>query len=106
MKNHFDRNPNDSSAAERFRETSKRNYEILKDSQKRAAYDQLGHAAFDQQSGFGSAETRSIWELVSVGSQVEDLQIFLSRCLVNLVVEETKIVLFKDLITDMISQLL
>ncbi len=53
MENHPDRNPNDSSAASRFREASEA-YEILKDSQKRSAYDQLGHAAFEQQSGFGS----------------------------------------------------
>ncbi len=52
VKHHPDRNPDDSGAAERFREATEA-FEVLKDSQKRAQYDQFGHAAFDQQAGFG-----------------------------------------------------
>ena len=50
MQNHPDRNPDDAAAAERFREASEA-YDVLKDSQKRAAYDRLGHAAFEQGAG-------------------------------------------------------
>jgi len=52
MKYHPDRNPDDKAAEEKFREATEA-YDVLKDDQKRAAYDRMGHAAFDQASGFG-----------------------------------------------------
>src|SRR5512139_174714 len=52
MKHHPDRNPDDKGAEEKFKE-AKQAYEILSDSDKRAAYDQFGHAGVDQQAGMG-----------------------------------------------------
>jgi len=52
MKHHPDRNPDDGAAEAKFKE-AKEAYEILSDSQKRAAYDQFGHAGVDPQSGAG-----------------------------------------------------
>lgn len=48
MKFHPDRNPDDEKAAESFREVTEA-YEVLTDENKRARYDQYGHAGVDEQ---------------------------------------------------------
>jgi molecular chaperone DnaJ len=57
MQHHPDKNPGDKESEHKFKVLSEA-YEILRDEQKRAAYDRYGHAAFEQggggqQGGFG-----------------------------------------------------
>jgi len=55
MQFHPDRNPGDKKAEQKFKEVSEA-YDVLKDDQKRAAYDRFGHAAFEAgANGFGGA---------------------------------------------------
>src|SRR4051812_43535827 len=50
MQFHPDKNPGDKAAEHKFKVLSEA-YEILRDEQKRAAYDRYGHAAFEQGGG-------------------------------------------------------
>ncbi|AKZ66082.1 Chaperone protein [Candidatus Palibaumannia cicadellinicola] len=63
MKFHPDRNQGNAEAEVKFKEI-KEAYEVLTDEQKRAAYDQYGHMAFEQQSssmGGGTADFSDIF---------------------------------------------
>jgi molecular chaperone DnaJ len=53
MQFHPDRNPGDKDCESKFKEINEA-YDILKDGDKRAAYDRFGHAAFEQGMGGGA----------------------------------------------------
>ena len=50
MKYHPDRNPDDDSAAEKFKEAAEA-YDVLSDPQKKSTYDQFGHAGMKGSAG-------------------------------------------------------
>lgn len=81
VKFHPDKNPGDKSAEDKFKELGEA-YEILNDPQRRAAYDQFGHAAFDRRAGGGPGRQRAdggfqdpidIFREVFGGGMFEDL---------------------------------
>ena len=52
MQYHPDKNPDDKTSEQKFKEINEA-YDVLKDEQKRAAYDRMGHAAFEGGMGGG-----------------------------------------------------
>ena len=52
---HPDKNPDDKAAEEMFKKAAEA-YEVLSDENKKARYDQHGHAAFENGGGFGGAD--------------------------------------------------
>ncbi|MEM7646129.1 MAG: molecular chaperone DnaJ [Pseudomonadota bacterium] len=64
MKYHPDKNPGDQAAEDKFKEAAEA-YGILGDSDKKAKYDQFGHAAFQNGGGFGGGGFENVDDIFS-----------------------------------------
>jgi molecular chaperone DnaJ len=64
LKFHPDRNPGDKSAEDKFKEAAEA-YEVLSDPQKKARYDQFGHAGVGSAGGFNGAGGMTVEDIFS-----------------------------------------
>lgn len=64
LKYHPDRNPDDKEAEEKFKEAAEA-YSVLSDPDKKARYDQFGHAGVDGQGGFGGGAGMNMNDIFS-----------------------------------------
>ena len=65
IKYHPDKNPGDKEAEEKFKEAAEA-YDVLRDKDKRARYDQFGHAGVDGQGGFGGGAGMNMDDIFSM----------------------------------------
>ena len=65
VKYHHDKNPNDASAEEKFKEAAEA-YSVLSDPEQRRRYDRLGHAGVSGSAGAGAWGAPGTW-LVRAG---------------------------------------
>jgi molecular chaperone DnaJ len=70
MKFHPDRNPDDATAQDKFKE-GKEAYEVLSDTSKRQAYDRFGHRAFE--GGMGGASSPDMGGFSDLGDMLGDM---------------------------------
>lgn len=72
IKYHPDKNPGDKSAEEKFKEAAEA-YEVLSDANKKARYDQFGHAGMSGSGGFGGGGFGGGMSMEDIFSQFGDI---------------------------------